>query len=143
MVRWDNTVTLQDLETLSRQTAAQHCGIEFTGIGNDWVEATIPLDARTRDSEGMLHPGALGILAETIGSIAASLCIDNARRICVGQILHVNHPATVGMGPIRAKASAVSILEDRQVWDVEMWDPNGATVCVAHLTMAILERVDR
>src|SRR6202011_3149725 len=90
MMHWNKTIAVEDLQSLSRQTAAEHCGIEFTQIGDGWVEATIPLDARTRDIQGTLHPGALGILAETIGSIAASLCIDNLRRICVGQILHVN-----------------------------------------------------
>ena len=140
MMHWNKTIAAEDLQSLSRQTAAEHCGIEFTQIGDGWVEATIPLDARTRDIEGTLHPGALDILAETIGSIAASLCIDNSRRICVGQILHVNHPAPVSMGPIRAKASAVSIHEDSHLWDVEMRDPSGTLVCAAHLTMAILDR---
>ena len=74
MMHWNKTIAVEDLQSLSRQTAAEHCGIEFTQIGDGWVEATIPLDARTRDIQGTLHPGAFGILGETIG-----MCLD---RIC-------------------------------------------------------------
>ena len=40
----------------------------------------------------------------------------------------------------RSLPLAVSILEDSHLWNVEMRDPNGTIVCVAHLTMAILDR---
>lgn len=100
----------------------------------------MPLDARTRDAGGTLHPGALAILAETIGSMGASLCIDTSTRTCVGQILHINHPSPVDKGPVHAKASAVFILEDRHLWDIEIKDPSGGVVCVARLAMAILDR---
>jgi 1,4-dihydroxy-2-naphthoyl-CoA hydrolase len=139
-VQWTREITLDDLDLIGRDTAAQHCGVRFVGIGEDWLEATIPLDARTMGPDGILHPGALAVLAETIGSVGATLCIDVSKRICVGQILHVNHPAPVTTGPIRAKASAVTVLEDNHVWNVEMTDPAGVTVCVAHLTMAVLDR---
>ena len=137
---WNKTATIADLQTLSRETAAERCGVVFTQIGDQWVEATIPLDARTRDLDGNLHPGALGVLAETIGSIAASLTIDHSRRTCLGQILQINHPVRVSAGPVLARASPVSILADRQVWRIEMRDPGGAVVCAAHLTMVVLER---
>jgi 1,4-dihydroxy-2-naphthoyl-CoA hydrolase len=141
-VHWVSKFTLDDLDLISRDTAAQRCGVRFVGMGDDWLEATIPLDSRTMSHDGLLHPGALAVLAETIGSVAATLCIDTSKRICLGQILHINHPAPVTSGPIRARASAVSVLEDNQVWNIEMTDPAGATVCVAHLTMAVLARSD-
>jgi len=139
-VFWNKSATIADLQTLSRDTAAERCGVVFTQIGDQWVEATIPLDGRTRDLDGNLHPGALGVLAETIGSIAASLSIDNSRRTCMGQILQINHPVRVSAGPILARASPVSILEDRQVWGIEMRDSGGGIVCAAHLTMVVLDR---
>jgi 1,4-dihydroxy-2-naphthoyl-CoA hydrolase len=139
-MQWTQSFTLDDLERIGHGTAAQHCGVRFVAMGEDWLEATIPLDSRTMGSDGVLHPGALGILAETIGSVAASLCIDTSRRICVGQVLHVNHPVPVTNGPIRAKTTAVAVLADSHVWNIEMTDPTGATVCVARLTMAILDR---
>jgi 1,4-dihydroxy-2-naphthoyl-CoA hydrolase len=137
---WTREFTLDDLNLLGRDTAAERCGVRFETVGDDWLEATMPLDFRTKGMDGAMHPGALAILAETIGSVAATLCIDNRQRICVGQILHVNHSAPITTGPVRAKASAVSILEDGHVWNVEMTDPTRLTVCVARLAMAVLDR---
>jgi 1,4-dihydroxy-2-naphthoyl-CoA hydrolase len=131
MTIWTRTFTVVDLDAIGLQTASQHCGIRYTGIA---------LDSRTRNADGTLHPGALGVLAETVGSVAASLCIDTLRRICVGQTLQINHPVPIAQGPIRATASAVAILDDSHVWDIVMRDPADGTVCVAHLTMAILDR---
>jgi 1,4-dihydroxy-2-naphthoyl-CoA hydrolase len=139
-MRWTRAFTLDDLERIGQGTASQHCGIRFVAIDEEWLEADIPLDSRTMNTDGVIHPGALAILAETIGSVAASLCIDTSRRICVGQILHINHPAPIASGPIRAKASAAAVLPDSHVWNIEMKDPKGATVCVATLTMNILDR---
>jgi 1,4-dihydroxy-2-naphthoyl-CoA hydrolase len=120
-------------------TAAQRCGVRFVHIGDDSLEATMPLDSRTMDSGGRFHPGALAVLAETTVSVAANLCVDPPDRICVGQTFHVNHPVPITRGPIRAKATAVAILADRHVWDIEIKDPSDATVCVASLTIAVLD----
>jgi 1,4-dihydroxy-2-naphthoyl-CoA hydrolase len=128
------------LERIGEGTAAQHCGIRFVAMGEDWLEATMPLDSHTRGQDGALHPGALAILAETIGSVAAALCIDTSRRFGVGQVLHINHPAPVASGPIRAKASPVAVLQDSQIWNIEIKDPTASIVCAATLTMAILDR---
>jgi uncharacterized protein (TIGR00369 family) len=142
MSPWTRKFSLEDLDAIGEGTASENFGICFTAIGEDWIAATIPLDARTRNSDGTLHPGALGILAETIGSVAASLCIDTSRRICVGQILHVNHPVLLTTGPVYATASLITILNDSHVWNIEINDPTGAVVGAARLAVAILDRTD-
>jgi len=143
MTVWTRQFTLADLDAIGEHSASENCGIRYTAIGENWIEATMPLDARTRDAAGALHPGALGILAETIGSVAASLCIDSAHRMCVGQILHINYLAPVMAGPVRAKASAIAIREDSHVWDIDMTDSRGSRVGAARLTMAVLDGQER
>ncbi|MDB5423592.1 MAG: ydiI, partial [Phenylobacterium sp.] len=34
-----------------------HLGIEFVAIGEDWLKARMPVDARTRQPMGLLHGG--------------------------------------------------------------------------------------
>ncbi|HOO10800.1 MAG TPA: hotdog fold thioesterase, partial [Cyclobacteriaceae bacterium] len=53
-----------------------HLGITFTEIGEDYISATLPVDKRTHQPFGLLHGGASVALAETLGSVAASLCVD-------------------------------------------------------------------
>jgi 1,4-dihydroxy-2-naphthoyl-CoA hydrolase len=141
-ILWTRPFTLTVLDAIGINSASEHIGVRYTAFGEDWIEATIPLDERTRNANGALHPGSLGIFAETIGSVAASLCIDTSRQIGLGQILHINHSVAITSGPILARASPVLILPDSHVWNVSMKDPSGATVSVARLTVVILERTD-
>jgi len=140
MPLWTRPVSLATLDAIGANSASEFFGICYTAFGNDWIEATIPLDERTRNANGSLHPGALGMLAETIGSVAASLCIDTSRQVGLGQILHINHPVSITSGPILARASPVLILPDSHVWNISMKDLNGANESVARLTVVILER---
>lgn len=135
---WVTPRTLEELNAFEAQTAAGGCGIRFSGIGEDWLEATVPIDRRTAAADGSLHPGALAIVAETVGSIAANLCVDTTTKACLGQALDVNHPEPVTAGPVRARASAVALGEHTHVWNIDMIDSNGARVAVARLTMAIV-----
>ncbi|OLH83463.1 thioesterase, partial [Xanthomonas oryzae pv. oryzae] len=60
-------VDLVALNAASRDTLIEHLGIVFTEAGDDWLRATMPVDARTRQPYGLLHGGASVVLAETLG----------------------------------------------------------------------------
>ncbi|HYM24502.1 MAG TPA: hotdog fold thioesterase, partial [Vicinamibacterales bacterium] len=83
MSSWVTPRTIAELTAASRNTASAAVGIQFTAIGDDWIEATLPLDERTQRDAGVVDPGALAILAETLGSIAATMCIDATRQMCL------------------------------------------------------------
>jgi 1,4-dihydroxy-2-naphthoyl-CoA hydrolase len=51
----------------------------------------MPVDHRTNQPYGLLHGGASCVLAETIGSVASALVIDNSKSICVGLEINANH----------------------------------------------------
>ena len=137
---WLYPVSLGDLDAMNRKTAAEHVGIRFTAFGDNWLEATMPLDARTQSEPGTMHRGALAILAETLGSQAANLCVDQSRQVAVGQILHLNHPVEVTSGPICGRALPLSRNNLSQVWEIDIRDSADARLCVAQLTMAVLDR---
>ena len=77
-------VDLQLVNELSRNTLIDHLGIVFTAAGDDWLQATMPVDAGTRQPYGLLHGGASVVLAETLGSSAGNLCVDPTQQVCVG-----------------------------------------------------------
>ena len=135
---WVTPRTLDELNERERLTAAGRCGVRFTAIGADWLEATVPLDPRTAGPNGSLHAGALAIIAETVGGIAANLCLDTSTHAGVGQVLEVDHPGPVTAGPIRARASALALGERTHVWTIDMRDAAGTWVANARITMAIV-----
>jgi len=140
MSHWRNPVTLEALNANAEGTLARHLDIEFTEIGDGFVRATMPVDARTRQPFGLLHGGASVALAETVGSIGAMMCIDPALHVCVGQEINANHVRSARQGRVTATARPVHLGRRTHVWSIEIVDESGALVCISRLTMAVLDR---
>lgn len=121
-------------------TMVEHLGIRFSEIGPDYVKGTMPVDARTQQTMGILHGGASVALAETLGSVAANMSIDPRGRVCVGQEINANHLRPVSSGIVTGTARPVHIGQRSQVWQIEIRDPAGRLTCISRLTMAVIER---
>lgn len=132
--------TLDELNQLSKSTMATVLGIQFTEIGNDFLKATMPVNDNTRQPYGLLHGGASAALAETIGSVAAFLCIDRENQICVGLEINCNHVRGKKEGVVTATATAAHIGASTHVWEINIHDERQKLVCISRLTMAILKK---
>ncbi|MBM3162193.1 MAG: hotdog fold thioesterase [Chlorobi bacterium] len=121
---------------------ARHLGIEMTEVGPDYMVARMPVDHRTIQRLGILHGGASLALAETIGSIAASYCIDRERSYIVGQEINANHIRAVrnGEGPVYATATPLHLGKSSQVWDIRIRNEEKKLVCVSRFTVAVLQK---
>jgi 1,4-dihydroxy-2-naphthoyl-CoA hydrolase len=137
---WHHTPSLEELNALIDGTIMRPLGIAFTEVGADFVRAAMPVDERTRQPYGLLHGGASVVLAETLGSTGASLCVDPARFLVVGQEINANHLRSVRSGRVIGTARPVHVGGRSQVWGIEILNEAGALVCVSRLTVAVLER---
>src|SRR6266850_916206 len=104
MAIWFKTYTLADILPLRRNTMVEHLGIEITEIGENYLRGTMPVDARTRQTMGLLHGGASVALAETLGSIAGSMVIDLSKQSCVGLEINANHLRAARSGVVTGTA---------------------------------------
>ena len=125
------------LNAFSRGTAIQALGIEFTAIGADHLVATMPVDARTRQPYGLLHGGASVVLAETLGSSAGNLCVDDGQ-VCVGLEINANHLRAVRDGHVTGTARPLHLGRTTQVWEIRIEDARGRLACVSRLTLAVV-----
>jgi len=132
--------TVESLNKWSVNTIASHIGIEFTAIGDDFLEATMPVDHRTHQPLGLLHGGASVTLAETLGSVAATLCVDETKQFCVGLEINANHIRSVRDGSVKGIAKAIHVGKKTQVWEIRITTPEGDLVCVSRITLAVLDR---
>jgi len=121
-------------------TMMEHLGIEIIHVGEDFMTARMPVDARTKQPFGIMHGGASCVLAETVGSVAASYCIDLTHWVCVGVEINTSHIKAVRGGYVTGTARPYHIGQSTQVWGIEIRDENQALVSVSRLRMAILER---
>lgn len=119
-------------------TACSHLGIEITEIGDDWVKGTMPAEPRTFQPMGLVHGGANVLFAETLGSMAANLCIDNRDEYAVGQEVNANHLRGVRSGVLTGIATIVHKGRTSQVWEIRIYNDEEKLSCISRLTMAII-----
>ena len=139
MTIWNRPYTTAELDQLQGASAAGQLGMSFTAIAPTWVEAKLPLNAKTIDEDGNMHGGALSILAETLGSTAATMAIDTSVSRVVGQALNVYHVHRSSAGPMIARGHNISINERTHVWRIDIHDADHHLVSFAVLTMAVIE----
>ena len=130
-------VDLAAVNALSHDSLISHLGIVFTAAGEDWLEATMPVDARTHQPYGLLHGGA-SVLAETLGSTAGNLCVDPASWMCVGLEINANHLRGERSGVVTGRATALHVGRSTQVWEISIRNAAGKRVCVSRLTLAVV-----
>jgi uncharacterized protein (TIGR00369 family) len=131
-------VDLTLVNELSRNTLIDHLGIVFTAAGDDWLQATMPVDARTKQPYGLLHGGASVVLAETLGSSAGNLCVDPTQQVCVGLEINANHLRAARSGVVTGTARALHVGRTTQVWEIRIEDEAGKPVCISRLTLAVV-----
>jgi len=119
---------------------ARHLGIEMVEVGPDFMTAKMPVDHRTIQRIGILHGGASLALAETVGSIAASYCIDRETSFIVGQEINANHIRSVREGFVYAKAMPFHLGRTSHVWDIRITNEEEKLVCVSRFTVAVLKK---
>ena len=143
MAIWKKQFTLDDLKARHVDTAEGHLGIEFTEIGDDWLAARMPVDARTVQPFRILHGGASVLLAESVGSCAANLCVDQELFYCVGLDINANHIRGAKSGWVTGTARPLHLGRSTHVWQIHISNEEGALVCVSRLTMSVLGRPAR
>jgi 1,4-dihydroxy-2-naphthoyl-CoA hydrolase len=132
--------SIEQLNFTREETMVNHLGIVFTGIGDDYLEATMPVDHRTKQPMGLLHGGANVALAETLGSLAASLTIDQTKQACVGLEINANHIKSARDGKVKGIAKPIHIGKTTQVWEIKIYNEAEQLCCISRITMAILEK---
>ncbi len=131
------TVSLDQLNALSRGTAMEALGIVFTEIGEDHLSATMPVDARTVQPYGLLHGGASVVLAETLGSSAGNLSVPEGS-VCVGVEINANHLRGVRDGVVTGTARPLHVGGRTQVWEIRIEDAHGRLACISRITLAVV-----
>lgn len=138
MIWFQKDIQPGQLATLGKNTLGDHLDIHFTEIGPDFLKATMPVDHRTKQPYGLLHGGASCVLAETIGSIASALVIDQSKFVCVGLEINANHIRGVRDGMVTGTVTPLHLGNSTHVWDIKIHDERQKLVCVSRLTVAIL-----
>jgi 1,4-dihydroxy-2-naphthoyl-CoA hydrolase len=129
--------TLDELNQWTAGNLMEYLGILFTEIGQDYIQAQMPVTTRHHQTFGILHGGASVTLAESVGSIAANMVVDRALFACVGLEINANHIRSVREGIVTATAKPIHIGKTTQVWEILLHDAAGKLTCACRHTLAV------
>ena len=128
--------TLKQLNDMGKHCAVGHLGIEISAYGENWIEAKMPVDHRTTQPFGLLHGDVSVALAESFGSLAGFLCIEEGQS-ALGLDINANHLRPVKQGVVIAKAMPISLSKNIHVWQIDIRDEQDKLCCVSRLTLSI------
>ena len=134
---WKQPISVELLTASSVNTAVPHLGIEFLEVGDDFIRARVPVDARTVQPYGLLHGGVSVVLAETLGSCGAAYCALPGQRV-VGLDINANHLKGTTGGWVTGITRPVHVGRSTQVWAIELRNDAGELTCVSRITMTVL-----
>ena len=87
-------VPLDQLNARAKHALMGNLGIQYTYASEDRVEATMPVDERTRQPFGILHGGATLALAETVAGLG-SMILAKPDEMVVGMQVSGRQPYVV------------------------------------------------
>lgn len=117
----------------------KHLEIEFTEYGDDYIVGKMPVNEKTKQPFGLLHGGASVVLAESLGSMAGYLCLENSNQTSVGLEINANHLRSATDGFVYGKASPIHLGRKTQVWGIEITNEEGKKVCISRLTLSVID----
>lgn len=136
---FNTSISLETLNSMSKNTMIDHLGIEFTEIQSGYVKAKMPVDHRTIQPMGLLHGGASVVLAETMGSVAVVLAVeDPTKETGVGVEINANHLKSARSGFVIGTCVPLRIGRTIHVYEIKIHDEEENLICASRLTVAII-----
>ena len=140
IIPWRADVTLAEINAHSANTMVETLGIVFTKMTPESLQGTMPVNARSCQPMRILHGGASVAFAETLASVAANCCLDDAHA-AVGQEINANHLRPAREGELVTGVTRLLHSGARsQVWSIDISNERGQAVCVSRITLAIINR---
>ncbi len=135
---WKKEFKVEDMNQFRAKTIVGHLDIKFMEKGDDFLTASMPVDERTHQPMGILHGGASVVLAETLGSAASFMTLEDGFH-SVGLEIKANHLKSISQGQIIGRVKAIHLGKTTQVWDIDIKSEAGDKICISRLTMAVLK----
>ena len=136
----ESEIPLDALNAQAQTTLMGNLGIQYTYASHERIEATMPVDHRTRHPFGILHGGATLALAETVAGLG-SMVICNPDEFVVGMQVSGNHISSAHEGDtVRAVATIVHKGRSSHVWNVDVFTSTEKLVSSIRVMNSVMKR---
>lgn len=133
-------IPLDLLNEQARHALMGNLGIQYTYASEGRIEATMPVDYRTRQPFGILHGGATLALAETVAGLG-SMIICQPDEIVVGMQVSGSHISSAHEGDtVRAVGTILHKGHSSHVWNVDVFTSTNKLVSSIRVVNSMLKK---
>lgn len=136
----DKDKVLKRLNEMNANTLMEALEIQFSDVGEDFIEATMPVGPKVHQPYGIMHGGASIALAETVGSVLSAISVDTSQFKSVGMQMNANHIRPKKDGMVTARAEFVRKGRTTHLIKIEIKDEEGKLLTYCHLTNSIVPK---
>ena len=130
----DKAEILKLTNAICNNTLMETLKIEFTDVGEDFLTARMPVNARVYQPDGVLHGGATAALAESVGRAAVFVLNKNPKVIVRGIEISANHLKSLNSGYVFATARPINLGKTIQLWEIRVEDEKQQLISLCKLT---------
>jgi uncharacterized protein (TIGR00369 family) len=123
-----------------KNTLMETLGIEFVDAGEDFLQATMPVNSGVYQPMGLLHGGASVALAESVGSAASMLFVNNELSEIRGIEISANHLKAKRDGIVTGTARIVHKGRSIHLWEIKITDEAGTLISLCKLTNMVIPK---
>lgn len=134
----DKQATLNMLNKMCENTLNETLNIKYVDLGEDFLVATMPVDSRVHQPDGILNGGATMALAESVGSPTSILAIDREKYSVRGIEFSANHLRSVKSGNVIATARIIHKGKSIHLVEIKIEDERGRLISICKITNYIL-----
>ena len=124
----------------SKNTLMETLNIKFLEASVDKVVASMPVNSRVHQPDGVLHGGASVSLAETVGSFAAALSINRETHMVRGIEISANHLRSIKEGVVTATAIPLHKGKTTQLWEIRIIDADQRLISLCKLSTIVITK---
>ena len=137
MKLWKRETSLEQLNRAGDGCMVSHVGIEFTLLGDDFLEATMPVDGAPGSRSGCCTAGHRWCWRSRWDRWPAT-CAAKASRKWWGWRSTPTICARCSMA-VRGVCRALHVGRRHQVWQIEIFDARDRLCCTSRLTTAVID----
>jgi uncharacterized protein (TIGR00369 family) len=137
---FDKEKMLALCNAISKNTLMETLEIKYIDAGEDFLVARMPVTPRTHQPMGLLHGGASVALAESVGSAASMLLVNNDLSEIRGIEISANHLRAKRTGMVTGTARLVHQGKSIHLWEIKITDENNKLISICKLTNMVLPK---
>jgi len=137
---FDKNKILDMCNAMCKNTLMETLEIVYTDAGEDFLEAKMPVNSRIHQPMGLLHGGASVALAESVGSAASMLYVNNELSEIRGIEITANHLKAKREGVLTGTARIVHRGRSIHLWEIRITDEKDALISLCKLTNMVLPK---